>query len=249
MALPVAPLGSLPSMNLGHSASIVQAEPAWHKALTAFLVNTAGSTGKDLVSNALATDYGEAARAQGLVGAPAEGAEKQSFASKVLHGPEWDKTRLKEAQQAKTEQTRFDTQTKHWAEQLGLSKDQLAAMKTQHEVENARQMVSLAQGQQKIDEERAARSAVEDRLNRQLATQTSQDAQKLEQAENQFNLKAAMAPYEAAHLQSQTLTPEQRMQIAAAGAGATVQGKKDLQAETFQRLMEFLQQQQQQPRR
>jgi len=235
-------------MNLGHSVSTVQLEPAWHKALTAFLVNTAGSTGKDLVSNALANDYGDAARAQGLVGAPAEGAEKQSFASKVLHGPDWDKTRFKEAQQAKLEQTRFDTQTKHWADQLGLSREQLEAMKTQHEAENARQLVALGQGQQKINEEQAARSAMEDRLNRALAINASQDAQKIDLAERQFKDKSSMTPYEIAELQRKTQAGPanfpQSVELAGAGAGITANAKMQQDALKFQKLMEFLQQNQ-----
>jgi hypothetical protein len=147
MALQTASLGQLPSMNLArYVPERTPIEPAWHKALTAFLVNTAGTTGKDLVGNAMAQDYTSAAQANNLPGAA--DTPTQSFWSQVLHGPEWDKTRLQtgmrdkaamEADNVKTQNSERHAkfQEDKLNEQLGLSREQLASLNKEREAELA----------------------------------------------------------------------------------------------------------------
>lgn len=179
MALPVAPLGSLPSMNLGHGGGTMYVEPAWHKALTAFLVNTAGSTGKDLVSNALARDYSTAATAQGLPGATSPTTGDQSFWSKVLHGPEWDKERYKEAQQMKVAQERDKATEAYRAKELGLRE---LGMQT----ETAQRAQAAAERADEFKARTEHERAMEDRLNRALASEQAFRDRQLAQAAEQF---------------------------------------------------------------
>lgn len=215
-------------MNLGHGVTQTYIEPAWHKALTAFLVNTASSTGKDLVSNALAQDYGAAARAQGLAGAPGED-DKQSFASKVLQGPNWDKARFKEAQQAKTDEERYKAQIKHWSDLTGLSEKQLQEQVAARQAAEGRHLVELGQSQQKIDAANQANKLMEDRLNRELAIRAAHDAGTLSLAERQFADKSSMTPYEIAELKRKTQAGaqdfSQNLELASASAGVTAQAR------------------------
>src|ERR1017187_6905030 len=108
MSLPIAQLGQLPSMNFSRPQTIPKIEPAWHKALTALLVNTAGNAAQTGVSNAMARDYSKEAIAAGLPGT--EGETPQSFLSQVMHGPQWDKTALHEGMRAQTQDKRYDLQ-------------------------------------------------------------------------------------------------------------------------------------------
>ena len=90
MALSQAQLGQVPYMQL--MARPQATEPAWHKALAAFLVNTAASSGKGLADNVMSQDYSEQAAAAGVPGASAE---KQAFLDKLLRGPRMDKEGLR----------------------------------------------------------------------------------------------------------------------------------------------------------
>ena len=67
MPLSTAPLGNLPYMNLARYVPDRYVEPAWHRALSAFLVNSAASAGKDFVGNAMTPDMTKAAIAKGYL--------------------------------------------------------------------------------------------------------------------------------------------------------------------------------------
>jgi hypothetical protein len=123
MALSQAQLGQLPYMQLGSRPQGQVAEPAWQKALTAFLVNAASSTGKDLAGNALAADYSEQAAAAGVPGASTE---KQAFLDKMLRGPRMDKEGLRAGIRDVTESKRFEQQDRRYQDQLSLQEKQLA---------------------------------------------------------------------------------------------------------------------------
>jgi hypothetical protein len=121
MALSQAQLGQVPYMQLMSRPQAV--EPAWHKALAAFLVNTASSTGKGLADNAMSQDYSEQAAAAGVPGASAE---KQAFLDKLLRGPRMDKEGLRAGMRDVTEGKRNELQDRRYQDQLSLQEKQLA---------------------------------------------------------------------------------------------------------------------------
>lgn len=120
MALSQAQLGQVPYMQLMSRPQA--AEPAWHKALAAFLVNTAASSGKGLADNVMSQDYSEQAAAAGVPGASAE---KQAFLDKLLRGPRVDKEGLRAGMRDVTEKKRNELQDRRYQDQLTLDKKQL----------------------------------------------------------------------------------------------------------------------------
>lgn len=120
MALSQAQLGQVPYMQLMSRPQA--AEPAWHKALAAFLVNTAASSGKGLADNVMSQDYSEQAAAAGVPGASAE---KQAFLDKLLRGPRMDKEGLRAGMRDVVEGKRFDQQDRRYRDQLDLQEKQL----------------------------------------------------------------------------------------------------------------------------
>lgn len=77
MALPTAPLGQLPNMNMPYSMPTYdKGASIWEKALAAFLVNAAGGVAQQGVENAMARDF-----------APEFGEEKAGGLSKLISGP------------------------------------------------------------------------------------------------------------------------------------------------------------------
>lgn len=126
MALQQAQLASLPSMNLArYVPSHTYIEPAWHKALTAFLVGSAGTTGQDLAKNAMASDYTDRAKQQGVASADAK---SPSFLQKMVGGPSWSEQGVNQASSLKETQTRDKMMDDKYAAQLGLSKQQLDSL-------------------------------------------------------------------------------------------------------------------------
>ena len=121
MALSQAQLGQVPYMQLMSRPQA--AEPAWHKALAAFLVNTAASSGKGLADNVMSQDYSEQAAAAGVPGASAE---KQAFLDKLLRGPRMDKEGLRAGMRDVTEGKRNELQDRRYQDQLSLQEKQLA---------------------------------------------------------------------------------------------------------------------------
>lgn len=204
-------------MHLGGGGGSVQyVEPAWHKALTAFLVNTAGSTGKDLVSNALARDYATAATAQGLPGATTPTTGSQSFWSKVLHGPEWDKERYQEATRAKAEADRFKATQEHWASQLGLSKEELQQrIKEAEKTGEYRQAELGLRGRELASQEAARRSTAEHQMF-QTVSQAQANRENMLERMREFEARRTdpLARAQLAHLTAQTaaLSPAQKAQ-------------------------------------
>jgi len=120
MALSQAQLGQVPYMQLMSRPQAV--EPAWHKALAAFLVNTASSTGKGLADNVMSQDYSEQAAAAGVPGASAE---KQAFLDKLLHGPKIDKEGLRAGMRDVTEGRRNDRLDQSHRDDMKLRRDTL----------------------------------------------------------------------------------------------------------------------------
>jgi len=203
MALPVAPLGSIPAMHLGVGGGNVQyVEPAWHKALTAFLANTAGSTGKDLVSNALARDYSTAATAQGLPGATSPSTDAQSFWSKVLHGPEWDKERYQEATRLQREMARDKATQDYHEAQLGIERGRLLMERARGE-ETAKHEARMAAAQEKaqasLDKQREAEI-------RQRGEEMGLRKTQIEQQIKEWQEGAPMRRLQMGHVLSQTAT-------------------------------------------
>lgn len=84
MALSTAPLGNLPYMNLARYVPDRIDEPAWHKALSAFLVNSAAGAGRDLTSNAMSPDETQRAIQMGLI---PSNTQAPGMGSRLLHGP------------------------------------------------------------------------------------------------------------------------------------------------------------------
>lgn len=131
MALQQAQLASLPSMNLArYIPSHTYIEPAWHKALSAFLTGAAGTTGQDLAKNAFSPDYTNRAVAAGV--APA-GSKSPSFLSKTVGGPNWTEQGVDAASKLKEETTRDKMMDEKYAAQLGLSKQQLDSLNKSRE--------------------------------------------------------------------------------------------------------------------
>ena len=137
MALPTAQLGQLPSMNLATHSPVQIVTPPWKQALASFLTNTAGGIAKEGVGNAFATDYAKAASAEGLPGATSPDTGTQSFWSKILHGPEWDKTRFQEGVKSSKDDAKLEAERSRWAQQLGLSRDEATALQNYREKELA----------------------------------------------------------------------------------------------------------------
>ena len=73
MALPVAPLGSLPSMNLPYSRQYYDKTSAVDKALSAFLVGLIGQAGSQMTENVMQRDFAE---------------KPAGFMSKLVKGPQ-----------------------------------------------------------------------------------------------------------------------------------------------------------------
>lgn len=121
-------------MQLGSRPQGQVAEPAWQKALTAFLVNAASSTGKDLAGNALAQDYSEQAAAAGVPGASTE---KQAFLDKMLRGPRMDKEGLQAGMRDVTEGKRFAQQDRRYQDQLNLQERQFEETKAENAASRA----------------------------------------------------------------------------------------------------------------
>lgn len=170
MALPQAQLGQLPYMQLGSRPQNQTIEPAWHKALTAFLVNAASSTGKDLVGNALAQDYSEQAVAAGVPGASAE---KQAFLDKMLRGPRMDKEGLRAGMRDVTEGKRFELQDRRYQDQLNLQERQFEETKAENVASRAsrEKMAGETAALRKTEGEQRALAnsqAAQDRLERML---------------------------------------------------------------------------------
>lgn len=77
MALPTAPLGQLPNMNMPYAIPTYEVGPSlWEKALTSFLVSAAGNAAQTGISNAMSRDY-----AQDF------GEEKAGGLQKLINGP------------------------------------------------------------------------------------------------------------------------------------------------------------------
>jgi len=123
MALPQAQLGQLPYMQLGSGPRTQTIEPAWHKALAAFLINTASASGKGLADNAMSQDYSEQAAAAGVPGASAE---KQAFLDKLLRGPRMDKEGLRAGMRDVTEGKRNELQDSRHRDEIAFREKQLA---------------------------------------------------------------------------------------------------------------------------
>ena len=169
-------------MQLGSRPQGQVAEPAWQKALTAFLVNAASSTGKDLAGNALAADYSEQAAAAGVPGASTE---KQAFLDKMLRGPRMDKEGLRAGMRDVTEGKRFEQQDRRYKDQLSLQEKQLA--------ETIAENVASRTSREKIAGEMAADRKV---TAAERALKNSNDAQdrreKLLQEIREFALRAPL---------------------------------------------------------
>lgn len=179
MALQVAQLGSLPYMNLArYVPEHIPIEPAWHKALTAFLVNTAGTTGRDLVSNALSQDYTPQARAMGLPGAA--GMSDQDFASKILHGPQWDKSALQEGIRQHSADMRNQLADDRMAKQLGLQQSELDSLNKYREGE-------LAQRQAEQGSREAERKDTASYRDRELAQRAAESSSSAQSRQDQLN--------------------------------------------------------------
>lgn len=196
MALPVAPLGSLPSMNLGQSGPRVE-DPLWKKALANFLTNTATDVTtsgiKGAFQNLTEQDYSKAAAAEGLPGATTPTTDVQSFWSKVLHGPEWDKTRYGNAGEMKREQMRDEATSKYREAQLGVDRERLGVERErlgQSKGEFERTMEErvadrVARYQERMDDLNFRRE-VEERIAQLGGTQADMDKLRLQLAQDQF---------------------------------------------------------------
>lgn len=89
MALPTAPLGQLPNMNMPYSIPTYDKGPSiWEKALASFLVSAAGNVATQGVENAMSRDY-----------APEFGEEKAGGLSKLVSGPKVGKEDAKTRRQ------------------------------------------------------------------------------------------------------------------------------------------------------
>ena len=196
MALPVAPLGSLPSMNLGQSGPRVE-DPLWKKALANFLTNTATDVTtsgiKGAFQNLSEQDYSKAAAAEGLPGATTPTTDVQSFWSKVLHGPEWDKTRYGNAGEMKREQMRDEATSKYREaqlgvdrERLGIERDRLAQSKVEAEQRLGESEADRVARYQQTQDDLAFRQAVEERIAQMGGTQAELDNLRLQLAQEQF---------------------------------------------------------------
>ena len=196
MALPVAPLGSLPSMNLGQSGPRVE-DPLWKKALANFLTNTATDVTtsgiKGAFQNLTEQDYSKAAAAEGLPGATTPTTDVQSFWSKVLHGPEWDKTRYGNAGEMKREQMRDEATSKYREAQLGVDRERLGVERerlgqSKGEFERTmeeREADRVARYQERMDDLNFRRE-VEERIAQLGGTQAELDNLRLQLAQDQF---------------------------------------------------------------
>lgn len=196
MALPVAPLGSLPSMNLGQSGPRVE-DPLWKKALANFLTNTATDVTtsgiKGAFQNLTEQDYSKAAAAEGLPGATTPTTDVQSFWSKVLHGPEWDKTRYGNAGEMKREQMRDEATSKYREAQLGVDRERLGVERerlgqSKGEFERTmedREADRVARYQERMDDLNFRRE-VEERIAQLGGTQADMDKLRLQLAQDQF---------------------------------------------------------------
>lgn len=161
MSLPTAQLGQLPSMNLSGGGSKTFVEPAWHKALAAFLVNAAAGAASGATSNALSRDVTPQAVTAGV--APA-GQTAPTFWDQVVHGPAWTQKSLDEAMRTKqqgqayaqtaayeqgmlkNDQTRTTNESAHQkanedleAKKLGMTADEYKAARTDREYNNLMQ--------------------------------------------------------------------------------------------------------------
>lgn len=196
MALPVAPLGSLPSMNLGQSGPRIE-DPLWKKALANFLTNTATDVTtsgiKGAFQNLTEQDYSKAAAAEGLPGATTPTTDVQSFWSKVLHGPEWDKTRYGNAGEMKREQMRDEATSKYREAQLGVDRERLGVERerlgqSKGEFERTmedREADRVARYQERMDDLNFRRE-VEERIAQLGGTQADMDKLRLQLAQDQF---------------------------------------------------------------
>ena len=182
MALPQAQLGQLPYMQLGSGPRTQTIEPAWHKALAAFLVNTASASGKGLADNAMSQDYSEQAVAAGVPGASAE---KQAFLDKLLHGPRMDKEGLRAGMRDVTEGRRNDRLDQSNRDDMKLRRDTLNE-------------TIAARGEDRTSREKIAGETAADRkvIAAQTALNNSNAAQdrreKLMQEIREFELRAPL---------------------------------------------------------
>ncbi len=196
MALPVAPLGSLPSMNLGQSGPRIE-DPLWKKALANFLTNTATDVTtsgiKGAFQNLTEQDYSKAAAAEGLPGATTPTTDVQSFWSKVLHGPEWDKTRYGNAGEMKREQMRDEATRQYRESQLGIDRERLGVEKERlgqagREFEQTlgeKEKDRIAREKERMDDLQFRRE-VEERISQLGGTQADMDNLRLQLAREQF---------------------------------------------------------------
>lgn len=211
MALPTAQLGQLPSMNLATHSPVQIVTPPWKQALASFLTNTAGGIAKEGVGNAFATDYAKAASAEGLPGATSPDTGTQSFWSKILHGPEWDKTRFQEGVKSSKDDAKLEAERSRWAQQLGLSRDEATALQNYREKE-----LAIRQAEQGSHESERKDMAVFRQNQESNQAQDRREAllEKRREADQRRTDPYALA--QIALMQSQTLTPEQKAMIAAA---------------------------------
>lgn len=176
MALSQAQLGQVPYMQLMSRPQAV--EPAWHKALAAFLVNTAASSGKGLADNVMSQDYSEQAAAAGVPGASAE---KQAFLDKLLRGPRMDKEGLRAGMRDVTEGKRNELQDRRYQDQLSLQEKQLAetiAARGEDRVSREKIAGETAGLRKTEGEQRALANsqAAQDRLERMLESRREHEA-------------------------------------------------------------------------
>jgi hypothetical protein len=175
MALSQAQLGQVPYMQLMSRPQAV--EPAWHKALAAFLVNTASSTGKGLADNVMSQDYSEQAAAAGVPGASAE---KQAFLDKLLRGPRMDKEGLRAGMRDVTEGKRNELQDRRYQDQLNLQERQfeetkaenVASRTSREKIAGETAALRKEEGQQRAF---ANSQAAQDRLERILDSRRAQE--------------------------------------------------------------------------
>jgi hypothetical protein len=204
-------------------------EPAWHKALAAFLVNTASSTGKGLADNVMSQDYSEQAAAAGVPGASAE---KQAFLDKLLRGPRMDKEGLRAGMRDVTEGKRNELQDRRYQDQLSLQEKQLAE-------------TIAARGEDRASREKIAGETAADRkvTAAQTALKNSNDAQdrreKLLQDIREFELRARLIAAQAEESGARTDLYRSNVDPEAlrAKAGATQGGKSQAESEAFKQRM------------
>lgn len=218
MALPTAQLGQLPSMNLATHSPVQIVTPPWKQALTAFLTNTAGGIAKEGVGNAFATDYAKAASAEGLPGATSPTTGTQSFWSQILHGPDWDEKRFREAMRGKESAEQLGAQKAHWTEMAAVDRERLATDIARNNAANAIAALHADyQGQSLAEQKRAARVS-ETRAQQEQDRRVAESAAQIQNMALKYGLESQELPVKLKLMESKTLPFEQQLLLAAASA-------------------------------